>query len=401
MKKGIYRAVVTTKWDDPWHQELSVPAKALFDYCITNHRQTACGVFEANLRQIAFETGIPETKLGKLFEQLAPKVQRWPAHKLYFVRNFYQYQRRTSGPDFTTGAIRAMQNLPDEVKRVVIEVYQELGVTTNAGEGKTSTHEIGGWDRGWDGTSVAEAEQQQKQNSTAAEAATSANAPAGLAGSVASQGEPEADDGKLYNPDDLKLDNTDWQWARAQGFAGDMANLQADTQKWRERWHKANPTLRVPWTDLEERWQKWVLQGIQNRGDKQKVQAGGTTELKINHSDPKPNRFEQYRINKAQELFTADEYERWCAMSEVEQGKLFRQKLQEQVDLRWQNEATVSPDSQPKPSPATNGVANYSPPPPRPATLRRPTPLDWKTRNPDRPHRAKLNPEQDAGDVPF
>jgi hypothetical protein len=128
MSKGIYRAVYTAKWRDPWHSELSLAAKVLFDYCITTDRQTACGVFEASVRQLAYETGIPAGDVPAALAELAPRVQHWPAHQRLFVRSFYRYQK--TGPGFQQSAARAVKALPLAIQAAVGAVYPELGAAS-------------------------------------------------------------------------------------------------------------------------------------------------------------------------------------------------------------------------------------------------------------------------------
>lgn len=123
----VYRSLDASLWTDAWFGELPPHSKLVFVYCITSSRQTAPGVFEASIRQIAYEVGLTLKQVEAAFADLMPKVVWWREHNRVWVRNFFRYQRANSNPtNFTTAARKAVATHPDEVQQAVIEVYPEL-----------------------------------------------------------------------------------------------------------------------------------------------------------------------------------------------------------------------------------------------------------------------------------
>lgn len=125
---ALYRTVDVMMWTtDAWYGDLGPLEKLLFLYLFTNHRVTPCGAYEIRLRDIAFETGIPEADVEAMLPRLAPKVRWWPALRCVAVQRFYARQKANSNPEnFRRAALAALAKFPAEVRAWLGDAYPEL-----------------------------------------------------------------------------------------------------------------------------------------------------------------------------------------------------------------------------------------------------------------------------------
>lgn len=62
-----FRYINTAMWKDPWFVELRLSEQHLFIYLITNPQTNMLGVYEMSLREMAFDTGIDQEEIKRIF----------------------------------------------------------------------------------------------------------------------------------------------------------------------------------------------------------------------------------------------------------------------------------------------------------------------------------------------
>jgi hypothetical protein len=108
------RSVSTAFWSDPWIETLTPNQKLLFLYLITNEKTNMLGIYEASIKKISFETGIPEATVSKdlkAFESLG-KVKY--SKTFVILTNFIKHQNYN--PNMKKAAISIYNDLPQDIK---------------------------------------------------------------------------------------------------------------------------------------------------------------------------------------------------------------------------------------------------------------------------------------------
>lgn len=67
-----FRSVQTRMWrEDEWFQGLEIDARLLFIYLFTNPSASIAGIYRLPIRTMAFESGIPVERVGKLLDEFS------------------------------------------------------------------------------------------------------------------------------------------------------------------------------------------------------------------------------------------------------------------------------------------------------------------------------------------
>lgn len=113
------RYIATEIWNKRWFNELSMEARFLYLYLLTNPIANLCGVYELMDEQVTLHTGI--TNLQKAFEELgmAGEVLRhgdW----VVIIRYLDNHKWQTS---YSIGlrVVKELEDLPDNIKQLVRE----------------------------------------------------------------------------------------------------------------------------------------------------------------------------------------------------------------------------------------------------------------------------------------
>jgi len=115
------RMINTKYWNDGFIINLNPTQKLLFIYFLTNQYTNLCGVYECNTKIIAFETGINEKLIEKIFKEFEGKIhyiKGW-----VYVRNFEKHQ---SGNDkMKIGADRERKEIPLNIRKEILEIDKQ------------------------------------------------------------------------------------------------------------------------------------------------------------------------------------------------------------------------------------------------------------------------------------
>ena len=115
-------------WSDPFVQSLDKEAKYLFAYLWTNKQCNSAGLYEITTKTIAFDTGIDEGNLSKLFEALKPKITWLSENNIVWVRNFVK--RQPKSPQFLTAVANCLKNVSNNgILKEFLDYNGKLGVS--------------------------------------------------------------------------------------------------------------------------------------------------------------------------------------------------------------------------------------------------------------------------------
>lgn len=122
------RGVTTDFWGDPFIQSLEKDAKYLHFYLFTNSHCNQAGLYEITTKTIHFETGIEESSLPQLFEQLKKKVVWLPGDNIVWVKNFVK--RQSKSPKFLIAVAKCLNNFNNNgLIKEFIEYNKVLGIS--------------------------------------------------------------------------------------------------------------------------------------------------------------------------------------------------------------------------------------------------------------------------------
>ena len=88
------RTVMTNFWSDSKVAEMSTDERLLFLYFLTNSHTNMCGCYEISMKQVSFETGLSDGRVGTAIKSLADVDQILAyseATKEILIVNWYKY----------------------------------------------------------------------------------------------------------------------------------------------------------------------------------------------------------------------------------------------------------------------------------------------------------------------
>ena len=105
------RLVNTNFWKDNYIAELDPIEKLLFLYFITNPQTTLAGVYEINIREVAFDTGIDRDMILKILSRFCVDGKMYYENNWLVLNNFIKHQRLN--PSIIRGIEKAIDELPE------------------------------------------------------------------------------------------------------------------------------------------------------------------------------------------------------------------------------------------------------------------------------------------------
>jgi len=108
------RSVNTKFWDDGYIISLDPVEKLLFLYNLTNPLTNICGAYEISLRRIAFDTGIDQDTVLKIFERFEKANKQTYKEGWLVIHNFIKNQ--SLNPKVREGIKIGLNNAPKWVK---------------------------------------------------------------------------------------------------------------------------------------------------------------------------------------------------------------------------------------------------------------------------------------------
>ena len=114
MGNNKLRSINTHFWNDNYVVNLDPIEKLLFLYLLTNENTNMLGIYELNLRRIAFDTGIDKDMLIKIFDRFNRDGRMTYTNGFVILHKFIKHQRYNT--NMIKSAIRAFNELPDSVR---------------------------------------------------------------------------------------------------------------------------------------------------------------------------------------------------------------------------------------------------------------------------------------------
>jgi len=115
------RSISTAFWSDPFIEDCTPNEKLLFLYLITNEKTNMLGIYEASVKKIAFETGIPMEVVRKSLERFETIGRLRYIQNHVVLINFMKHQNFNF--NMKKSAIEAYNELPEFLK---LENLQEI-----------------------------------------------------------------------------------------------------------------------------------------------------------------------------------------------------------------------------------------------------------------------------------
>lgn len=114
------RGIETAIWTHLDFCDLAPGDKLLFLYLVTSFRNNSTGMYRVTLRQIAFDTGLPESEVEPALRRLAPMDIEWfPSEQVVWVKHFLRHQNHNNAKFLVRVAedLQSMERFPHLLRR--------------------------------------------------------------------------------------------------------------------------------------------------------------------------------------------------------------------------------------------------------------------------------------------
>ena len=125
MIKTKSRLVNTRFWDDTYTSNLDPIEKLLFLYFLTNPLTNLIGVYEIEIRRIAFDTGIDKDMVLKILERFTKDKKIFYFEGYIVIKNFVKFQNEGS-EKIKTGIKNLFDALPENIKKFNSDVLKGI-----------------------------------------------------------------------------------------------------------------------------------------------------------------------------------------------------------------------------------------------------------------------------------
>jgi hypothetical protein len=112
------RYVSTNFWKDNYVVELDPTEKLIFIYLLTNPKTNIAGIYEINIREIAFDTGFDVEVIRRALDKFMAEGKIIVAEGWLGLRNWLKHQ--SINPSVRQGIDRQLRLLPDKLKQYVL-----------------------------------------------------------------------------------------------------------------------------------------------------------------------------------------------------------------------------------------------------------------------------------------
>lgn len=117
------RFINTNFWKDGYIIELDPIEKLLFLYLLTNPSTSIAGIYEINVRQIAFDTGIDRDMVAKVIARFVRDGKVYYKNGWLALTNWVKHQ--SSSPKVVSGVQRVLDEIPEWLRKDLLEPNQE------------------------------------------------------------------------------------------------------------------------------------------------------------------------------------------------------------------------------------------------------------------------------------
>lgn len=107
------RMIKTKIWSDDWFGELSVDARYLYLYLLTNKNTHICGYYKLSIKEICFMTGLTSKRVETALEELTTNVayeEGW-----VIIKNYPRYQNVSNNAKVQASIERELKNVPENL----------------------------------------------------------------------------------------------------------------------------------------------------------------------------------------------------------------------------------------------------------------------------------------------
>jgi hypothetical protein len=111
------RIVSTNFWRDTYITNLDPTEKLLFLYFLTNPQTNLAGIYEIDLRLVAFDTGIDESMVKKILERFCDDRKIYYENGWLILCNFIKYQKLNA--NMKKGVRNIIDSLPDWLQKKI------------------------------------------------------------------------------------------------------------------------------------------------------------------------------------------------------------------------------------------------------------------------------------------
>ncbi len=118
------RVINTKFWDDGYIINLDPVEKLLFLYLLTNPLTSICGIYEINLRRIAFDTGIDSEMVSKILSRFSKDKRVFYIGGWVVIKNFIKNQ--VLNPSVKQGIKREFRDIPTSIKNTLGTEWDRL-----------------------------------------------------------------------------------------------------------------------------------------------------------------------------------------------------------------------------------------------------------------------------------
>jgi hypothetical protein len=119
------RYINTAIWKDPWFADLPSTEQHLFMYLITNHQTNIAGVYEVSLREVAFDTGIDQEEVKRIFrDRFQPDGKAFYEVGWVVMKNWLRHQ--TFNPKTAAAVAKLFNSFPFWLQEAVSDRANKL-----------------------------------------------------------------------------------------------------------------------------------------------------------------------------------------------------------------------------------------------------------------------------------
>ena len=107
------RQINTHFWEDNYISELNPAEKLLFLYLLTNPLTDVSGVYEIQIRRIAFDTKLEESDILKIIKKFSENEKIFYIDGYIYVKNFRKHQK--TNPSIEIAIKNSLKEIPQEI----------------------------------------------------------------------------------------------------------------------------------------------------------------------------------------------------------------------------------------------------------------------------------------------
>ncbi len=136
-----HRYVDTCFWDDSYIMKLDPSEKLLFMYLLTNPLTNICGIYQIEIKRMAFDTGFDPVVITTILERLEKDDKCAYRDGWIAMKNWIKHQNRS--PKVQTGIEIQLKEVPEPLKKFIkgygIDTISHLNSNSNSNSNLVST----------------------------------------------------------------------------------------------------------------------------------------------------------------------------------------------------------------------------------------------------------------------